>query len=290
MDTSGMFSVFPFPFAPICMVTVDSLSGFNTVVWEKPASDLIDYFLVYREGDEANVYEVIDTVSFDSLSVTIDPNSNPAIRPYRYKLGYIDTLARVFPPSDFHQTIHLTISQGVGNTWNLLWTPYAGFDYSSFRILRSSDGEPYQQIATVSASFSSYTDFNAPPGEVAYIVEVISPTGCNPANRDGEYASVYSNVASNSLVSVLEKNDLNFSIYPIPADKQFHVSFGENISGLVTLTINDLTGREFYSETIRDVLPGHIQTIRNPGFVEGIYLLQVTSGEYSTVKKIMIRN
>jgi hypothetical protein len=289
MDSSGIFTIFTFPETPVCMVSVDSLTNYNVVIWEKPVSDIIADFLVYKETDEANVYEVIDTVGYDEITMVTDAGSNPVIRPYRYKIGFIDFENRLFPAGDYHQTIHLTINQGVNGAWNLIWTPYTGFEYSSYKIMRKTDSDDYEQIATVSASFSSYTDLNAPPGEVFYMIKIEHPDGCNPANRDGEYASVYSNVASNSIVSVSENQDLNFTIYPVPADKQLNVSFGENITGNARLTISDLTGRVVYSEELNDVRPGKVQSINSSIFTEGIYLLQLISGENMTTKKIAIR-
>ncbi len=180
-DISEVFSVFPFPETPICMVSVDSLTNYNVIIWEKPASDMIADFLVYKETDEANVYEVIDTVSYESAAIVVDSNSNPSMQPYRYKLAFVDTLDRLFPLSDYHQTMHLTINQGVNNAWNLIWTAYTGFDYSSYNILRKTASGNYEQIASVSASFNSFTDFTAPPGEVSYIIKIENPAGCNPA-------------------------------------------------------------------------------------------------------------
>jgi hypothetical protein len=211
------------------------------------------------------------------------------MRPYRYKIGFIDYENRVFPAGDFHQTIHLTINQGVNDSWNLIWTPYTGIDYSSYKIMRKSDSGTYEQIATVSASFSSFTDFNAPPGEVFYMIKIEYPDGCNPVTRDGEYSSIYSNVASNSIVSVSENKDMDFTIYPIPADKQLNVSFGENITGEVALIISDPAGRTVYSASFENVRPGQVQSINLPDLTEGLYLLRLTSGENSAARKIVLR-
>ncbi|MBK6962641.1 MAG: hypothetical protein IPH20_01565 [Bacteroidales bacterium] len=38
----------------------------------KPVSDLIADFLIYKETDEANVYEVIDTVSYEEVPMVTD--------------------------------------------------------------------------------------------------------------------------------------------------------------------------------------------------------------------------
>ncbi len=180
LDTSGMFSIFTFPETPVCMVSVDSLTNYNVVIWERPVSDMIADFLVYKETDEFNVYEVIDTVGYEEITMVTDAGSNPAIRPYRYKIGFIDIENRLFPSGDYHQTIHLTINQGVNDSWNLIWTPYTGFDYPSYKIMRKTDSGDYEQIATVSASFSSYTDLNAPPGEVFYMIKIDAPRRLQP--------------------------------------------------------------------------------------------------------------
>jgi len=121
------------------------------------------------------------------------------------------------------------------------------------------------------------------------MIKIEHPDGCNPANRDGEYASVYSNVATNSIVSVFENKDPDFTIYPIPADKQLNVSFGESITGNARLTISDLAGRVVYSLALNDVRPGQVESINNLNFKEGIYLLHLTSGENSATRKIVIK-
>ena len=289
-DSSPAFTIMPFPETQPCLVTTDSLTNFNVIIWEKPVSDLIADFLVYKETDEANVYEVIDTVAYEETTMVTDPNSNPGMRPYRYKVGFIDVENRVFPAGDFHQTIHLTINQGVNFAWNLIWTSYIGFDYSSYKIMRKTDSSDYVQIATVSESFNSFTDFNAPPGEVYYMIKIEHPDGCDPATRDGAYSGVYSNVASNTLVSVTESKMPDFGVYPNPADKELNISFGENITGTASVVISDLTGRVVYSEVYNDVRSSRVQPISSTGFKEGMYLLRVTSGENTASRKIMIKH
>jgi len=288
--TSPAFTIMPFPVTQPCMVTTDSLINFNVIIWEKPVSDLIDNFLVYKETDEANVYEVIDTVGYEETAMVSDAGSNPDMRPYRYKIGFTDADNRLFPAGDFHQTVHLTINQGVNLNWNLIWTSYIGFDYSSYKIMRKTDSGEYVQIATVSASFNSFTDLNSPPGEVNYMIMIDHPDGCDPATRDGEYASVYSNVASNTLVSVSESKVPDFGIYPNPADKQLNISFGENVTGMVSVVISDRIGRVVYSENINDIRAGQVHSIVSSNLNEGMYLLQMTSGENRITKKILIQH
>ncbi len=288
-DISEVFTIFTFPETPVCMVSVDSLTNYNVVIWEKPISDIIADFLVYKETDDANVYEVIDTVGYEEVAMVTDYGSNPAVRPYRYKIGFIDYENRIFPASDFHQTIHLTINQGVNDSWNLIWTPYTGFDYSSYKIMRKTDSGNYEQIAAVSASFSSYTDFNAPPGEVYYMIRIEHPDGCNPANRDGEYASVYSNVASNSPVSVPEGRAEGFKVFPNPAKDRIYLSFGQEGSGPVSARISDLSGRTVLEMEAGTDLTGQDLSISTSSLPDGMYILRVTTEMNVSAQKILIR-
>ncbi|MBK6966528.1 MAG: hypothetical protein IPH20_22180 [Bacteroidales bacterium] len=261
MDTSAAFTIMPFPETPLCMVTADSLTNYNVIVWEKPASGLIEDFLVYRETSQANVYEVIDTVGYNEEPVVTDFGSNPAVRPYRYKVGFMDSENRVFPAGDYHQTIHLTISQGIGGNRNLIWTPYTGFDFSSYNILRKTGSGDYEQIATISSSFSSYTDFDAPAGDVTYTVAIDRPGICNTGLRENGYTEVRSNEASLNPASVAGSKEVNFSVYPVPANDRISIQFGDNAMGSINLTITDVTGRIIYSGEYSDVRPGQVYSI-----------------------------
>ena len=290
MDLSGVFSVLTFPETPVCMVTVDSLTNYNIVVWEKPVTDLIADFLVFKETDQTNVYEVIDTVAYDEASMVTDYGSNPAIRPYRYKIGFLDNANREFPAGDYHQTIHLTINQGVNGNWNLIWTPYVGFEFASYYIVRKSGSGNYEDIATVSASFNSYTDFDAPDGDVSYMVKIVHPTGCDFTLRETGYPEVYSNAASNSVVNVSENRDFDFDVFPNPANDLINLVFGDKIEGQVNVIITDLAGRKIYSIDFRNVNSGQMQTINSTDFEEGLYLMHLQSGEKGRTRKIVVRH
>ncbi len=290
IDTSAAFTIMPFPETPVCMVTVDSLTNYNVIIWEKPVSDLIADFLVYKETDEANVYAIIDTVGYEDVPTVTDYASNPAMRPYRYKIGFTDSENRIFPAGDYHQTIHLTINQGVGGNFNLIWTPYIGFNYSSYNILRKSGSESYEQIATVSSSFNSFTDFNSPSKDVAYIVSINRPGGCNSGFRRSGYTDVFSNVASISLVSVAENEDVNFSVYPVPANDRINIQFGDNMKGTIKLSITDVIGRIIYSLEYSVAQDGQVLSINSSDFAEGMYLLNVVSEGNKNTKKIVVRH
>ncbi|MBK7031546.1 MAG: T9SS type A sorting domain-containing protein [Bacteroidales bacterium] len=290
IDISAAFTIMPYPETPVCLVTVDSLTKNNVIIFEKPVSDLISDFLIYKETDEANIYEIIDTLSYEEVPKVTDFSSDPAMRPYRYKIGFQDSENRVFPAGDYHQTIHLTISQGVNNSWNLIWTPYVGINYASCNILRKSRSGNYEQIATVSSSFNSFTDFNAPLGDIAYIVSIVHPTGCGIGMRASDVNVVYSNEASLSLSSLDENKEVNISIYPVPANDKINIQFGDNSNETINLTITDVTGRIIYSKQFSDVLPGQVHSINCTNYAEGMYLLNVISSGNKSTRKIVIQH
>ncbi|MCK9401677.1 MAG: T9SS type A sorting domain-containing protein [Bacteroidales bacterium] len=290
-DTSNVFSILTYPETPICMVSVDSTTNYNVIVWEKPVSSLIDKFIVYKESDEAGIYEPIGIVNYSDLAVFTDTNSNPNMKSYRYELGFEDADGHIFPAGDLHQTIHLSINQGVGNSWNLIWTDYIGFDVATYNIYRKTDVSGYNQIATISASFNSYTDLEAPVGNVYYIVEVINPAGCNPVNRSTDYGSSYSNVATNNVLGVSDpENDVMVSIYPNPANERLNIRTGETLKGNTRIELSDLLGKIVYADEISGMRTNSSYFINTTDFKDGLYVLKVSSESGSISKKIVIRH
>lgn len=165
----------------ICLITVDSTSTKNVIVWEKPISTVIDSFKIYR--DIVGTYTHIGSVAYGDLSVFtdtslgIDPNNTA----YRYKLSVLDTCGNESVLSNFHKTIHLIITLDINDNPVLQWNDYGGFVFTYYRILRDSTGlgGSWEAIDSVSFGINSYTD-NTPPQtpNVLYVVEVVPPDVC----------------------------------------------------------------------------------------------------------------
>ena len=289
VDVSGVFSIFPLPDTPLCMVTVDSLSNNNVIVWERPDTGLITNFLVYKETNQANVYEVIATVPYNGETVVTDNASNPAVRPYRYKIGFTDSENRVFPSGDFHQTIHLTISQGVGGNWNLIWTPYLGFDFASYNILRKTGSGGYQQIATLSSSFNSFTDFDAPSGTLSYVVAIERTGGCSVSAQKSNFSAVYSNPASLNPVSVSDSDALDFNVFPLPAKEMINIRLASATAAELQIILTDVTGNVLYNTTENTLQPGEQLSVSTRDWAAGMYVLQLIGDGVRHTQKIVIK-
>ena len=200
----------------VCIVGMDSLSNYNRVVWEKPISDGIDYFNVYKEGNAADVYDLIGSVPYEDTAIFVDENSNTAVQAYRYKVSIVDSCGTESALGTFHKTIHLTINQGVGQTWNLIWNHYEGFGFPSYNIYRGTDANNMTLMATIASNLNSYTDLN-PPGGVGiyYQVEVVNTDGCDPL-KSTDYGVSRSNIATVEVVNQIELGEETLSIYPNP--------------------------------------------------------------------------
>ena len=284
---SNSFNVISYPETPICIVTVDSATKKNVIVWEKPVSALISQFIVYKESGSADIYEPIGTVTYNDFSAFTDTSSNPAIKSYRYKLGFTDQAGHIFPAGNLHQTIHLAINQGVGNTWNLIWTDYLGFDVGSYNIYRGSNSSNMSQIASISASFSSYTDLDAPAGTVYYMIEVLNPGGCNPF-KTGDYSSTRSNVATNNTFGTTDPETVSdLLVFPNPAIDLLTVRLGsQHIGTPVTLKIINAGGKECYRFDAADSLSEHRIPVYN--MPNGLYLLTIEKADKIITRKVVI--
>lgn len=281
-DTSqSVFSILEIPAIDICMVSVDSVSGKNTIIWNKVQNDLVSEYVILKEGNISNVYQEAENMSSNAVSSFIDVNSNPLEKATRYKIAFRDSNGNLYGAGSFHQTIHLSINQGVGNTWNLNWSPYYGFPVGSYNIYRGNNTRNMQLIGSVSGNFTSYTDLNALPGFVYYMVEVINPNNCNPEGlKSGNFRSSVSNIVTNNILT--SKNDLiatSLEVYPNPATDRLHIKPVLKMKGEIILSVISATGQVVVTISLDadELNEGYVLLLNK--MAPGIYNLQVKSAE-----------
>jgi len=173
------------PQPEICIVTVEPNSKRNLIAWERPNTKLISHYNVYKETYQANVYDKIGTVPYDSVSVFLDTNSTPRKFANRYKITLVDTCNVESAPSNHHKTIHLATSPGNPGEVNLIWSHYEGFPFSTYKIYRGTNTSNFQLIDSMPSNLNSYTDINPPSGIVFYMVSVVKKDTCYPAIKRG---------------------------------------------------------------------------------------------------------
>lgn len=265
--TSNPFAVnASFIAAPqVCIVGVDSLTNENRVVWEKPLTLGIDSFYVYKESNVSNVYTKIGATDFNDLAVFLDVNSNPAVQAYRYKISAKDTCGVETNVGNFHKTIHLTINQGIGGAWNLIWSHYEGLNFGSYNIYRGTNPSNISLLTTIQSNLNSYTDLAPPTGPLYYQIELVNPVNCDPT-KILNYGVSRSNIVNNGLSGVIEISNTNILVYPNPTN------------GNITLEVSsELVGRRY---SIRDFSGRIIRDGKISSTQEQIDLQNVARGAY----------
>jgi hypothetical protein len=229
----------------LCAVTVDSATGKNKLVWNKPTTSNIDSFVFYRKSDSSAGYNRVGAQAYSVFSTWNDAGSSPTVRLARYYLT-AKNICNETQPSAVHKTMHLSISAGQNaTTWNLIWNGYEGFDHTYYKIWRGTTPSNLTQLTTTQAlAFNSFTDFNAPTGTVYYRVSVGDGPACNPTARTtGEGEWVSSNVATNA-IEAISPSWAVMSVYPNPAQEGAQILIQSTEAGTrYEVRVMDIAGR-----------------------------------------------
>lgn len=270
----------------ICLVTVDTTTNTNLVVWEKPISNGIDHFNIYRETSQAGLYQIVAEVPYTDESIYNDLVASPSVRSWRYKISSVDACGVESAISTNHKTIHLVINQGLGNAYNLSWDSYEGFNYSSFKIFRYTNLDSWNLIATMPTNLFSYTDTPPTEDELTYIVVVDAPQICSTTKAQ-DFNTTRSNKdrgALSSATGLEEKLDQQVAIYPMPNNGKFYIN-NTTIDALF-IELVDETGRSITTFTC----PSGIQEKAFEDLANGVYYLNITQNEAITRKQIIIQH
>ena len=256
------------------MLSVDSATGKNLVVWNKTPGQRTLEYRILKENAQGQFVQ-IGNQPYLNLSVFTDQSSNPQTQPDRYKIALLDSCGNSSDTSDFHRTIHLQSNLGSSGEVNLSWTPYLGKPVQSYEIWRWITSGNLVQIATVAASVSSYTDLNPPvASNVYYVVNAVFPSSCSPvAGKNTAFDISKSNILNQTGIGFNEIQALrNMRVYPNPNGGVFTVEFS-NIDDIQSVSIIDGVGR-----VIR-----HIKTVDNTKILvdlrnepKGVYRINAT--------------
>lgn len=268
----------------ICIVTVDSISNTNRVVWEKDLNATnVSHYNIYKESSQSGVYYLVDQVDYDSLSNWTDPVSNPQVRAWRYKISVVDDCGNESVVSSEHKTIHLTVNEGINNSYNLIWDHYDGLNYSTYNIYRKTNSSGWQLITSVPSNLNSYTDQTPPVGTEYYRVEAITSSVCDPtrAGVNTSRSNVKNTPAAPPYGQSIDENLLgSFSIYPNPTNGIINVettSFEKLYLSVYNSMGEMVFQSNFQSKTQIDL----------SAFSNGIYLIQLENENDQTVFKII---
>ncbi|WP_416866827.1 MAG: Ig-like domain-containing protein [Imperialibacter sp.] len=278
--SSSSLTVPVFSGQEIALVTNDSNTGKNKVVWQKGAGYNIEKYNIYKEGSNEDVYSLTGFVTSGEPLEFIDNESDAAVKSFKYKLTVVDQCGAESGLSDFHKTIHLTSSLGIDNDVNLIWNQYIGISYSSVELYKREGEGEWQLLEALSSSTTSYTDKNySNTVNTSYRVDVVL---LQPVSL-GRILETYSRISSNvldieSTVLGTDSELDEIEIFPNPTSGllQFKtIAFSSEVS------IVDLAG-----SVLRRVTIGQNATIDIADLKPGVYLIRIDGMKTKTFRVI----
>ncbi|MES2590229.1 MAG: T9SS type A sorting domain-containing protein [Bacteroidota bacterium] len=239
----------------ICVVTVDTATTTNLVVWEKGELEGISHYNIYRENDECGSYMLIDTVQYNSLSVFNDVVASPLHRSWRYQISAVNTCGVEGPLSIIHKTLHLnTIVQGSPGIIDVYWDDYEGLNSGSYVVYRHTDLEGWTPVspAIPFGSATQYTD--TPPlgfTGLDYFVDFELATPCTATYRAQDFNRSRSNREkgsfspgtgvddSSNIVITIDQGFSYLTVSPNPFQDEINFNLaGENNAEIDLFDIN----------------------------------------------------
>lgn len=288
VSTSMDVNLKPMDGIPICIIGVDSTNK-NAVYWEKPASVVIDSFMIYRETNITDVYNKLGAVGYNDYGMFLDTTSFPDVQSNKYKISVADVCHLESGMSMPHKTMHLSINAGLYGSWNLIWEPYEGFIVSTYNIYRGTNAKNLELIGTTSGNATQYSDLE-PPETVFYQVEVISPNNCNldiPQLKQEMSEKSEGVITSRSNIVYEFPTGVNpvqhqpvISVYPNPATEILYIELPQSIESGTAEIIN-LDGKAMSRS-----YPVSARTeINISGLKAGFYTVRITTASGKKVYK-----
>jgi len=285
-----------FASVPICFVTVDSLSQYNVITWDKTLFAAADSFFVFRETG-TNVYKKICSQPYSTLSQFIDtvralyfPNTgDPNAGTYRYKLKTVDSCGNYSDYSPYHNTL-FTINTNGTFSWTQLYTiegdPNPVLSYILERDNLSTG--IWAPIQSVSGTQSFIIDPNYTTYQLtaSWRVKTQWNINCVASQKTTVVPSVsYSNRIKNNAIGINENTINNFvSVYPNPSNGVFTLKFNSNKK--ITTEIFSVTGEKIYSQESESLNPTVIDLSKNAA---GIYFAVFRSDDKTVTTKLIIQ-
>jgi len=279
----------------ICLVTVDTLTNKNKIIWERILGQQTSYYKVYRYEVGSN-YMVIGTVPFDDMSEFIDVTSSPETHSNRYKISAVDSLGIESDLSPYHETMNLQVSQGgIITTFVLAWNQYTDesgrFIPDGYEIFRGHTPDTLTSHITLPGINISYNDLNVTSTQY-YLISVLKPTPCYPSSSagtkevGGPYSSSFSNMEENIVDFISEIFNVygKIEIAPNPVKSSATISIQNlQVKGNCMMQIHDITGKLVRSEDLSNVLsntgPGMAASfiIERGDLKSGVYFVEVSA-------------
>lgn len=279
----------------ICMVTVDTTTTTNLVVWQRVEEIAISHYNIYRENAVAGNFMLIDTVQAGSESLFNDVVASPLDRSWRYKISAVNTCGVEGPVSATHKTMHLNSIVNLANGSNdIYWDDYEGRQEAEYVVWRHSDQNGWQPLApSVPFGVSVFNDLpQAGLTGIDYYVEMTLSSMCT-ATRAQDFNSARSNKEKGQFSVGEGTGDSNNALSEAYLS---HISLAPNpVTGMLTviqqenqpvfITIHTTDGQTLHSYQLQTT-ETHIDF---SSYAKGIYFVNISlNGAHQTHRIIKL--
>lgn len=272
----------------IALVTVSKETDHNLVVWlkEKNQENVIDYYNIYQEVNNAGDFVKIGSVPYSKISVYVDLDANPITQSTRYKISATDFCKNESPLSSEYKTINLKQTTTKNNTVYLKWDSYEGAGFLSYVIYRENANGDTIRLRSLPANINRYIDQSPSATEPRYRIGVELPFRIEASalkSDGGPYSFSLSNMAESELISGIDISSQSLNrVYPNPSKGELNILLDTYDGGNASYKILTMQGR----------LLGQDQLTSGNNKVKfdleaGIYIVEVFDGTYTTSHKVV---
>ena len=280
----------------ICEVTVDSLSNYNEIYWDKTLYNNVDSFIVYRETTIGN-YSRIASLSYTALSMYVDTNrtigtinGNPNISHNRYKLQIVDSCGNYGAKSPYHSTIFIQDQLNGNFNWDnyaiegTTVTPVTAYTLKR-RDVPTGNDVVIGSSGGGSATDPTYSSFNSFP-QYRWYVDALG-FSCNATFKTSALKNkTKSNSTNERTTTSIYKNELqenNITVYPNPANENIIIDL-HSLKGEASIIIKNIIGQTALTE----VTTQNKTTLNVSNLSKGIYFINITQNNKTLfIKKIV---
>jgi PKD repeat protein len=279
----------------VCVLTV-TFDQHNKIAWEKPETDEISHYKIYKESSTAGLYFHIGSVPYEDLSVFVDPVSNPATQAYRYRLSAVDNCGNESAISIHQKTIHLTQNIGIGGAVNLIWSHYEGINYSTYKVMRYDNINGWTQLASLPSNVNSYTDLNAPLATATslyYQIEIELEETCestrvenNNTTRSNRTEAIAGDI-ENSIIEIDMEDRV--VLFPNPSDGLIYLNMLTGVESDVYFEIIDIHGKLLHRRSNVNVSNGEELIFDLNDEAPGMYIMKIGLHSNVITKRFILR-
>lgn len=280
------------PAVDICLVTVDSASTHNIVVWEKPITAEIDSFLIYRMFPDSMYYEV-GAVHYDSLSIfhDYDVAADPNTDAHRYKMSTLDINGIGSALSDYHQTMHLQVTTAGDMLWSWYKIEGSSNPVSFFNCYRDDDGTgDFQVVNVADGTIQAWNDndYSLYPNS-RYVVDVDWTISCSASreNVNTTRSNLDERVAPNP-AGIDEVLVDQVEVYPNPSSGPINLKIPAQLEANGYILWSEL-GAVSYQQSLPQNIYDNQLTVNIPSVAPGVYLVEILTASGSITKKVVVR-